>query len=176
MGGHAQSCAEVFKEFKEVKPIFLGRNMTTHQQGMCFIAIGDNKTRRRIYYENPDRIYMSFLSKNAFGFPFKMGQGTIIMPGAIIREGVTIGDFTIINSGAILEHGVTVGDFCHIAPGAIVCGDGKVSAGAFLGANSTCRQGIKVGTWQFVKAGTVAKEDLPDQDIGPGNQDQLHGN
>ena len=164
-GGHAQSCKGVFDEFGSGPIIFLKRGQTCHEEGRYFIAIGDNHIRQEVYQANPRCRYHTFLSRHAIGFPKKLGKGSIIMPGAIIREGVEIGDFAIINSGAIIEHGCNIGSFVHIAPGAVILGDCKVGRGAFVGANATIRQGIKVGAWQFVKAGTVVKEDLLDQNM-----------
>lgn len=163
-GGHAQSCKQVFDEFG-VKPIFLKRGQTCHEAGRYFIAIGDNHVRYEVYNANPLCRYHTFLSRHAIGFPKELGKGSIIMPGAIIREGVTIGDFAIINSGAIVEHGCRIAAFAHLAPGAILLGDCQVGNGAFIGSNATVREGCKIGSWQFVKAGTVVKEDLPDQDM-----------
>lgn len=160
-GGHADSCKQVMDEFGPWNYVFLKRDELTDLDGWYFIAIGDNRKRHDIYYERPLRRWHSFLSKRAIGFPIKLGIGSIIMPGAIIRPGVEIGDFTIINSGAILDHGVKVGDFCHIAPGAVVCGDGRIGDGTFLGANSTYTQGIKIGPWKFIKANSLVKEDMP---------------
>lgn len=167
-GGHADSCKEVFDEFKDLTPwsyIFLKRGETTLKTGQYFIAVGDNKKRYDIYLENQDKTFHSFLSTRALGFPVKLGIGSIIMPGVIIRTGVEIGEFTIINSGAILEHGVKVGNFCHVAPGVVALGDGRIADGAFVGANSTLCPSTRVGTWQFVKANSLVKEDLIDQDI-----------
>ncbi len=164
-GGHAESCKEVINEFGPLCILCLTRNQTSRERGKYFIAIGDNRIRRQVYEENRDKEYMSFLSRHAFGFPKELGKGSVIMPGAIIREGVTIGDFAIINSGAVVEHGVCVGSFAHLAPGCILLGNVGVGEGAFVGANSTVREGVHIGAWQFVKAGSLVKEDLPDQNI-----------
>lgn len=170
-GGHADSCQQVISEFGPITTIFLKQGDTCHIQGDYFIAIGDNRIRKEIAEANTNLLYRSFLSKWAFGFPKEMGKGTIIMPGAIIREGVCVGDFSIINSGAIIEHGVEIGSYVHVAPGAIVLGDCRICDGTFIGANATIRQGITVGSWQFVKAGSVVKENLIDQDMRSGDQD-----
>jgi acetyltransferase-like isoleucine patch superfamily enzyme len=170
-GGHADSCKEVFEEFGPWNYIFLKRDEFTYREGHCFIAVGENKKRYDIWLENQGYTYHSFLSSKAMGFPVKFGKGSIVMPGAIIRTGVEIGDFTIINSGAILEHGVKVGSFCHLAPGVVALGDGRIADGAFIGSNSTLCPGTRVGTWQFVKANSLVKESLSDQDIRSRHQD-----
>jgi len=162
-GGHAESCKEVFNEFGPMCIVYLKEGVLYRgTPAKFFIAIGDNRIRRRVYEENRSEVYMSFLSRHAFGFPKSMGKGCVIMPGAIIREGVILGDFVVVNSGAVVEHGCRVASFAHLAPGAILLGDCQVGNGAFVGANATVREGCKVGAWQFIKAGTVVKEDLPD--------------
>ena len=57
----------------------------------------------------------SYVSKSA-----KIGQGTIIMHGAIVNANAKIGNNCIINSGSLVEHDVIIGNHCHIATGALV--------------------------------------------------------
>lgn len=170
-GGHAESCREVFNEFGPLCIVYLKRDQICKEQGNYFIAIGDNHIRYEVYQANRDKKYQAFLSRHAFGFPKELGQGSIIMPGAIIREGVSLGDFVIVNSGAVVEHGCQVESFAHAAPGAVLLGNVHIGYGAFVGANATIREGIKIGRWQFVKAGSLVKEDLPDQDMRSRYQD-----
>jgi UDP-3-O-[3-hydroxymyristoyl] glucosamine N-acyltransferase len=46
----------------------------------------------------------------------------VILQGAVVNAGVTLGQNVIINTGAIVEHDCIVEDDSHICPGAILGG------------------------------------------------------
>lgn len=82
-----------------------------------------------------------------------IGEGTIIMHGAVVNAGAAIGRNCIINTGAIIEHDVTIGDHCHISTGAIINGGVKVGDGAFLGSKSMARESIEIGAYSLIGGG-----------------------
>jgi len=45
-----------------------------------------------------------------------IGDGSVIMAGAVVHTGATIGAHAIINTGAVIEHDVQVGDHVHVGP------------------------------------------------------------
>jgi sugar O-acyltransferase (sialic acid O-acetyltransferase NeuD family) len=91
-----------------------------------------------------------------------IGQGTIIMHGAIVNALATIGRNCIINSQALIEHDVIIRDHCHISTGARVNGGTKIGAGTFIGSGAVLRDGICVGSNCVIGAGVVVLEDMPD--------------
>ncbi len=95
----------------------------------------------------------------------RIGEGTIIMHGAIINAGATIGDNCIMNNRSLVEHDVTVGAHCHIATGAILNGAVNVGEGSFVGSSAVIKQGITIGKNCVVGAGCILKRDLPDSQV-----------
>jgi sugar O-acyltransferase (sialic acid O-acetyltransferase NeuD family) len=97
----------------------------------------------------------------------KIGNGTIVMHGAVINAGVSIGRNCIINSRAVVEHDAEVGDHCHIATAAVINGDVSIGTGSFIGSNACVRQGIRVaercvvGMGQSVLCDCIAGSWLP---------------
>ena len=91
-----------------------------------------------------------------------IGEGSIIMYGAMLNADVRVGANCIINSNALVEHGAEVGDHCHIATGVIINGDVRVGAGSFVGSGALTRNGVSIGTGSVVGMGTVVRRDLPD--------------
>ena len=63
----------------------------------------------------------AFLSSTA-----TIGDGTLVVWGAVVNAGAVVGRNCIVNTRAIVEHDATVGDHCHLAPGSIVCGDVRI--------------------------------------------------
>lgn len=52
---------------------------------------------------------LAYVSKHA-----QIQEGTVVMHGAIVNAGASIGKYCIINTKALIEHGAVVEDFCHI--------------------------------------------------------------
>ena len=127
------------------------------------ITLGQLKTaelRRSIFrklkelgYKLPTIISpRAYVSKHA-----SLGEGTVVMHGAIVNACAVVGDNCIINTKALLEHDVIVGDHCHISTAAVVNGGVTVGEGTFYGSNAVSRQSIEIPSESFVKAGSVVK-------------------
>jgi sugar O-acyltransferase (sialic acid O-acetyltransferase NeuD family) len=88
-----------------------------------------------------------------------VGEGTIIMHGAIVNAGATVGRNCILNSRALIEHDVVIEDHCHISTGAIVNGDARVAASTFVGSLACIRQGIRIGAGSVIGMGQRVSAD-----------------
>lgn len=106
-----------------------------------FPAFGDNRLRLS-WYENltaKGHIIPSFIHSSSYVSPYtSIGQGVVIMPGAIINTNTSIGEACIINCGAIIDHNCVIEKGCHIGIGTIIKGFNKIEqltvikAGAIL--------------------------------------------
>lgn len=82
-----------------------------------------------------------------------VGDGTIVMHGAIVNANAKVGNNCIINTKTLIEHDATVADHCHISTGAIVNGAVSVGSGSFIGSGSVIKQGITLGSRCLVGMG-----------------------
>lgn len=57
-----------------------------------------------------------------------IGQGTVILPHAVVNTGVKIGKGCIVNCGAIVDHGCIIEDGVHLCLGAIVKAENRIAA------------------------------------------------
>lgn len=87
----------------------------------------------------------------------RIGEGTFIGKGAVVNAGAYVGRMVIINSMALVEHECVLRDFSHIAVSAVLCGEVSVGRAAFVGANATVIQGMKIEPHQIVPAGAVIR-------------------
>lgn len=87
----------------------------------------------------------------------RIGEGTFIGKGAIVNVQAQIGRMVIINSMSLVEHECVLEDFSHIAVSAVLCGQVSVGRAAFVGANATVIQGMKIKPHQIVPAGAVIR-------------------
>lgn len=91
----------------------------------------------------------------------RIGRGTVIMAGAVVSAGAVIGDHVLIHHNAVIGHDCRAGDFVSVMPGAAVSGDTTLGEGCLIGANATVIQGVAVGAWARLGAGSVATRNVP---------------
>jgi sugar O-acyltransferase (sialic acid O-acetyltransferase NeuD family) len=86
-----------------------------------------------------------------------IGEGSIIMNGALVNAKTTIGKNCIINTKSNVEHGVSIGDFCHISTCAVVNGDSVIGSGTFIGSNATISNDVSIKENSIISAGKFIK-------------------
>lgn len=97
-----------------------------------------------------------------------IGEGAVIMMGAILNIGASVGARTMVDMGAILGGGAAVGSECHIGAGAVLAGmiepasKTPVTVGdrVLIGANAVILEGITIGDDAVVAAGAVVTENV----------------
>lgn len=99
----------------------------------------------------------------------QVGEGCIIMAGALVNPAACLGTFVLVNTGAIVEHDCVLEDYVHICPGARLGGQVTVGEGAFVGLGATVLQGVRLGARCVVGAGAVVLRDVPADTVVVGN-------
>lgn len=102
---------------------------------LCFIAIGHNATRRRIFTEllRAGRQLITVISPTAYVSPHaQIGVGSVVLAGAVIQAGATVGEIVLVNAGAVVDHDAVVGDYAHLGLHSTVESFAKVAAGEWL--------------------------------------------
>jgi sugar O-acyltransferase (sialic acid O-acetyltransferase NeuD family) len=89
-----------------------------------------------------------------------IGEGTIVMHGAIVNAASRVGKHCIINSQSLVEHDSTIGDFGHLSTRAVINGGVLIGDRCFIGSGSVLRQGLCIGSDCFIPMGSIVKEDL----------------
>lgn len=134
----------------------------TQISGTHFIAVGNNESRKKEAELNAGGYFAVLIHPRAYVAPNAiLGEGTIVMAGAVIQPEARIGKHVIVNTGATVDHECLIGDFAHIAPGAHLCGCVEVGEGALVGVGAVAIPGAKIPAWSLVKAGSVAKCKIP---------------
>lgn len=127
-------------------------------------SVGDASLRRKCFlalHQQGYRFATAIHPAAHIAREVSLGQGTVIMAGAILQPGCQLGENVIINTGARLDHDCRVGDHAHISPGAVLCGEVQVAAAAHIGAGATIIQGINIGEGSLVGAGAAVVRSVP---------------
>ncbi len=177
-GGHCYAAVALINSLGDYKPIVIlddnpmvsnifevpvskALNSEIQTEALC-ITIGQNHIRKKIAERFSKKKYPSFIHNSVTHYKNSTGKGSVILPGAVLDAGVTLGDFCIVNLNATLAHNVIVGDFCHIAINAAVTGGVVLGEGAFVAASAVILPNLKIGKWATVGAGSVVTRDVPD--------------
>lgn len=181
-GGHCRSCIDVIEAHGGWKiagildmAVRIGERMFGHEiigtdddihrwatHGMKFlVTVGQIKSPdcRVALYERVRAVngqLVSIVSPLAYVSPrAELGQGTIVMHGALVNCGAKIGANVIVNSKALIEHDAEIGDHCHISTSAIVNGGVAVGSRTFIGSNAVLHHGVRVPAGHCVAAGAT---------------------
>jgi len=95
---------------------------------------------------------LAYVSKYA-----NIGEGTIVMHGAIVNANAKIGNNCIINTKALVEHDAIVEDHCHVSTGTVINGGAIIKEGSFLGSTSVTKHRATVESYSFIKANSTVK-------------------
>lgn len=137
------------------------------------ISIGDNKIRKFLSTKISANFEVAVHDKAIVSKYAIIGQGTVVMGGAVINADVQIGTHCIINTGAVVEHDCVISNFVHISPNAALAGGVIIGEGSQIGIGAVIKQGINIGKWAMVGAGTVVIEDVLDYTIIVGNPGRI---
>lgn len=88
-----------------------------------------------------------------------IGEGSIVLPGAVIEPHAKVGSNTMVWCNATLAHHCTVEDNCWIASGAVISGQAVIGRNAFVGVNATVVNKINVGELNVIGAGALITKD-----------------
>lgn len=129
------------------------------------IAIGDNATRRQVYWQLRDsgeRFVTAHHPKAVLAPDVRVGDGSVICAGVIVNTGATISENTILNTACSVDHHAHVSSHVHIGPGVRIAGDVHIGEAALVGIGACVLPGKRIGSGSIVAAGAVVICDVPD--------------
>lgn len=108
------------------------------------IAIGDNQVRKKIA-EKYNVKWVSLIHPSAqVGINVKIGEGTVIMAGAIVNSCTSIGKHCIINSCAVVEHDNLLMNYVRISPNAVLEVTVHIGECAYIGLGASGKYNISI--------------------------------
>lgn len=180
--GHAKVIIDILRANNEIVEALFDDNEMIHHllnypvlhssetRGPLIISIGDNSVRRKIAEKLNVDFCSAFHPSSIISERAEIGEGTVVMQGAIIQSCVNVGKHCIINTGASVDHDCKIEDYVHISPHATLCGNVTVGEGTWIGAGTVVIPGVKIGKWCTVGAGSVVTKNLPDNVLAVGNR------
>ncbi|MGV8092847.1 MAG: acetyltransferase [Mangrovibacterium sp.] len=152
-------------------PVFGSFDKGVLGENSLIISVGLNNIRKKIVDRLPGDIkYGRAIHPTAIISEYAtIGDGSVVMQGAIVQSCSNIGNHSIINTAVSVDHDCIIENFVHISPKATLCGGVSVGEGSQVGAGAVVIPGIKIGHWSLVAAGAVVLRDVPDNVLMLGN-------
>ena len=148
--------------------------------GALHILYGDWKTLAPQLEANAASIQSLHIENNACNSAIPLldlkGLRARVEPGAILREGVELGENAVVMMGAVLGGRATVGAHCHVGAGAVLAGVIEPPSAqpvvlgdhVLVGANAVVLEGVQVGSGAVIAAGAVVTRDVPENAVVAG--------
>lgn len=133
------------------------------------LSIGNNYIRKKISKEIIVKYAKAIHPKAIVSVHSSIGEGSVVMGGALINPDTIIGKHCIINSSASVDHDCFIEDFVHISPNATLCGGITIGECTLVGTGAIIIPGKKIGANTIIGAGATVLSDLPDNVVAVGN-------
>lgn len=142
-------------------PVLGPDSMVSELDGEIFIAVGNAEIRKKLMEREQKRSFPILIHPKAVvAENTHIGEGTVIMAGAVINPGVNIGKGCIINTGSSVDHDCEVKDYVHISVGVHLCGTVIVEENTWIGAGTTVSNNVHICSDCLVGAGAVVIKDI----------------
>lgn len=137
------------------------------------IAVGDNASRERIHKElasvAPNLHFPPLVHASAvISFFSEIGDGTVIMPKAVIGPNSKVGKFCFINTQASIDHDCVMFDYSSLAPAAVTGGAVTIGLRSAISIGATIKHGLIIGDDCVVGANSYLNKDLPNNQVAYG--------
>lgn len=135
-----------------------------------------NKNREKIFNEAKQLGYsfLTYIHHAATNFSQNIGEGALVMPGAIIEPFATIGFNSVIWSNVVIAHNATIEENCWIASGSVIAGEAKIKRNSFLGINTSIVNKITVGEYNIIGARSLIAKNTAANSVFLARSGELH--
>jgi UDP-perosamine 4-acetyltransferase len=92
----------------------------------------------------------------------RLGEGVVVLAGAVVDQYVTIGDFCYLHNGSIVGENSVLGANNYLSAGTTFGGSVTVGANNFFGINSTIVNDVDIGDNNFINAASLVYKPVGD--------------
>lgn len=137
------------------------------------VAVGDNHLRAGLVAAIREAVpafrFVTAVHPSAqLGRGVSIGEGSVIMAGAVVNAGSAIGRHCIVNTMAAVDHDSLLGDFASLAPGVTLGGNVQLGSHTAICLGARVIHGIRIGEHTVVGAGATVLNDLPAEVVAYG--------
>lgn len=130
----------------------------------AIVALGNNGMRSQLtqaLLEAGYKVPILIHPKATVSYYSQIGEGTVILAGAIINVNVEIGRSVIVNTGAIVEHDCHIAEGVHLSPGCKMGGGTSIGERSWICIGASIIDHIQIGRDCVIGAGAVVIKSIP---------------
>lgn len=168
------------KEFIKENEVFYSRDVIPFEEleqhyspsdYYLFAPVTDNKLREKIYKEGIKKGYkfISYISPKCTNLAKSIGDNCFILEDNTLQPFTTIGNNVVLWSGNHIGHHSVIEDNVFFTSHVVMSGHCHIKSGAFLGVNSTLRDGITIGENSIIGMGSLVTKNVPDNETWIGS-------
>mgnify|MGYP003337642840 CR=1 FL=1 len=138
---------------------------------LLFAPVTDNNLREKVYREGKSKGYnfFSYISPKCTNYALSIGENCFILEDNTLQPFTSIGNNVIMWSGNHIGHHGVVENNIFFTSHVVMSGHCHIKNGAFLGVNSTLRDGITIGENSIIGMGSVVTKNVPDNETWIGS-------
>ena len=176
-GGHGQVVADIAQAVGYEQIIFLddaGANKFDEAlpKKDIIVAVGNNLIRHHLCKRVTDAGFnlVSLIHPSAVVSPkAKIAAGVVVMPRAVINAWATLEEGVIVNTAAVVEHHCMLHAYSNLCPNVSLAGNVIVGEHTDIGIGSCAIQGMRIGAYSLIGAGSVIVNHVEDNILAFGN-------
>ena len=161
-GKHAQIIKSIAEDIGYRCKIISFEDLSKYRiNTQCFIGVGDNELRQKIYMQYPKLNYINLIHPASYiASNVRMGFGNLICPGVIIQTDTIIGNHNIINTKSSIDHHNNIGSFTHLCPNSTLCGTVKIGDLTTIGPSATITNYTSICEKCIIGASSLVLKDI----------------
>lgn len=162
VAGFLDDNPEVFPMFSDYPVLGTTAQPLENVEAEYIVAIGNAKIREMIVKRFKGVKWYTAVHPTAVlsKSDTAIGEGTVIMPNAVINAGAKIGKHCIINTSAVVEHDNKLEDYVHVSVGAKLAGTVCVGKSTWIGIGACISNNLTICGGCMIGAGAVVVKDI----------------
>lgn len=128
------------------------------------VAVGDPVLRERFWNMAKEAgLYPCepVICPGVIAYDARIMRGTMVCPGVILTDGVSIGANVVLNLNVTVGHGAVVERHSVVSPAANISGDVVVREKSYIGTNASIREKVEIGAGSLIGMGTTIVKNVP---------------
>lgn len=142
-------------------PVIGKSNRVQELVGDVAVAVGNAAMRQKLMERiDGDRKVSLIYPDAVVAEDVEMGEGSIVMAGAVINPGSSLGRGCIVNTASSVDHDCKLGDYVHVAVGVHLAGNVEAGNGTWIGAGATVSNNVRICGGCMIGAGAIVVKDI----------------
>lgn len=119
------------------------------------LGIGNSKVRKMLTEKVAHPFVTLIHPKASIANDVEIGEGTVVLAGAVIQSGAKIGKHVIINANVTIDHDAIVEDYVTTYPGVYVGAEATIAEGTTINPNVVIMKFMKTEAFSEIAPGQV---------------------